>query len=176
MNTTHCQRIDRGLQMRHICVYKEEAIKRLILFLYAAALLALAPIANAMIGQTPDQIIRHAQRDKDIVKVRTGEYGGRPNLAVLYRDGTIMSHIIGASGYEIAFFLKAPKRLTSNDVAALQRQYHTTWLGKGNEGGFFEWESTSGLYMAAMRLEDTDFLVILSPSSIKEITLPFKPY
>jgi TPR repeat protein len=127
-------------------------------------------MATAMIGQTRDQIIRHAQRDKDIVKIRTGEYGGRPNLAVLYRDGTIMSHIIGASGYEIAFFLKAPKRLTTNDVAALQRQYHTTWRGTGTEGGLVTWESTSGLYMGAQRLEDSDCIAIFDLSRINEIT------
>jgi hypothetical protein len=144
-------------------------MKRLFLLLGIAVLLATATSAFAMIGQTPDQVIKHAQRDRDIIAVDAKQYGGKPTLEVVYRDGTRMTHVFGMNGREISFYLMAPKRLTDDDVKAMQRQYRTTWRGTGTFNGVFSWESGSNLYMGESRHESFDLLTILDQSRMEEI-------
>jgi hypothetical protein len=71
-----------------------------------------------------------------------------------------MNHLIGRNGREIAFDLYAPKRLTNDDVAAIQPQYKTPWYGTGTKDGVYSWQTISGLQMRAYRREAYDYLVI----------------
>ena len=86
--------------------------------------------------------------------------GGEPrpdHAAGAVRDDVIL-HLFGSNGREIAFYYYATKGLKPEDVDNIQRMYHTTWRGMGNDGGVFSWGSANGLYMAAKRLEGYDYL------------------
>ena len=130
------------------------------------ALIALSA-AQARIGQTQDQVIQDAGREK-AVSTQWVEILGRTMLRVQYHDDVIL-HLFGSDGREIAFYYYATKGLKPEDVAKFQRKYRTTWHGTGTEGGHFSWESDSGLYMAAERLEMCDYLVILDMTKAQEI-------
>ena len=135
--------------------------------LFIIATLVLASSAFGMIGQTPDQVIQDARREK-AVSVQTVEFLGRSMLQVQYHDD-VVCHLFGADGREIAFYYYATKGLKPEDVDKLQRRYRTTWRGTGIEDGHFGWQSDSGLYMGAERLEGYDYLAIFDMSRIQEI-------
>jgi hypothetical protein len=127
--------------------------------------------AEAKIGDTQDQVIRFAQKHEDIAQVRSHWYGGNPAIDVVYTDGTTLTHVFGASGREIEQYLYAPKRLTDAQVKEVQRIYHTNWRGMGTEGGVYSWQSASNLYMAAIRYETYDFLLIWDCNHMGEINI-----
>ena len=130
------------------------------------ALIALSA-AQARIGQTQDQVIQDAGREK-AVSVQSVENLGRTMLRVQYHDDVIL-HLFGSDGREIAFYYYATKGLKPEDVDKIQRTYHTTWRGMGIDGGVFNWGSANGLYMTAERLEGYDYLAILDMSRVDEI-------
>ena len=123
--------------------------------------------AQARIGQTPQEVIQDSRREK-AVSVQWIEIFDRPVLRVQYHDDVIL-HLFGSNGREIAFYYYATKGLKPEDVDKLQRRYRTTWRGTGIEDGRFGWESDSGLYMGAERLEGYDYLAIFDMSRIQEI-------
>ena len=123
--------------------------------------------AQARIGQTSDQVIQDAGREK-AGSVQWVENLGRPMLRVQYHDDVIL-HLFGSDGREIAFYYYATKALKPEDVDNIQRMYHTTWRGMGNDGGVFSWGSVNGLYMAAERLETCDYLAIFDMTRKQEI-------
>ena len=63
--------------------------------------------AQARIGQTSDQVIQDAGREKAI-SVRWVENLGRTMLRVQYHDDVIL-HLFGGDGREIAFYYYAPR-------------------------------------------------------------------
>ena len=132
-------------------------------------MLAVIPLstAQARIGQTPKEVIQDAGREK-AVSVQWAEILGRTMLRVQYHDDVIL-HLFGNDGREIAFYYYATKGLKPKDVDNIQRIYRTTWHGTGTEGGHFSWESDSGLYMAAERLETSDYLAIFDMTRKQEI-------
>ena len=130
------------------------------------ALIALSA-AQARIGQTKDQVIQDARREK-AVSVQSVENLGRTMLRVQYHDDVIL-HLFGSDGREIAFYYYATKGLKPEDVDKIQRTYDTTWRGMGIDGGVFNWGSANGLYMTAERLEGYDYLAILDMSRKDEI-------
>jgi hypothetical protein len=123
--------------------------------------------AQARIGQTPDQVIQDAGREKAI-SVQWVENLGRTMLRVQYHDDVIL-HLFGSESREIAFYYYATKGLKPEDVDKIQRRYHTTWRGMGTDNGVFSWGSANGLYMAAERLEGYDYLAIFDMSRVDEI-------
>jgi hypothetical protein len=123
--------------------------------------------AQAKIGQTADQVIQDAGREK-AVSVQWVQNLGRSMLRVQYHDDVIL-HLFGNDGREIAFYYYAAKGLKPEDVDNIQRMYHTTWRGMGIDGGVFNWGSANGLNMAAERLEGYDYLRIFDMSRVDEI-------
>lgn len=123
--------------------------------------------AQARIGQTPQEVIQDARREK-AVGVQWIEFLGKQLLQVQYHDD-VVCHLFGADGREIAFYYYATKRLKPEDVDKLQRRYSTTWRGTGTNGGVFTWESANGLSMVAERHEGYDCLAIFDASRIQEI-------
>ena len=70
--------------------------------------------AQAKIGQTQDQVIQDAGREK-AVSVQWVENLGRTMLRVQYHDDVIL-HLFGSDGREIAFYYYAAKGLKPEDV------------------------------------------------------------
>jgi len=130
------------------------------------ALVALSA-AQAKIGQTPQEVIQDAQREK-AVSVQWVDYLGKQLLQVTYHDD-IVCHLFGADGREIAFYYVATKGLKPEDVEKLKRRYLTTWRGTGTDGRLFSWESTNGLSMVAERCQGYDLLIIFDTSRTREI-------
>jgi hypothetical protein len=93
---------------------------RSIAVITAALSLALATSLPAKIGESSDQVLQDAQRDRNTVSIRWGETGGRPTLWVTYRDGSSVAHTFGAEGKEFAQGLFA-KRLIQTDIDRIQR-------------------------------------------------------
>jgi len=123
--------------------------------------------AQARIGQTPQEVIQDSRREK-AVSVQWIVIFDRPMLRVQYHDDVIL-HLFGSNDREIAFYYYAAEGLKPEDVDNLQRRYRTTWRGTGIEDGHFGWESDSGLYMGAERLEGYDYLAIFDMSRVAEI-------
>jgi hypothetical protein len=123
--------------------------------------------AQAKIGQTPQEVIQDARREK-AVGVQWIEFLGKQLLQVQYHDD-VGCHLFGADGREIAFYYYATKGLKPEDVEKLQGRYRTTWRGAGADGGVFTWESANGLWMAAARHEGYDYLAIFDASRIQEM-------
>jgi hypothetical protein len=123
--------------------------------------------AQAKIGQTSEQVIQDAKREK-AVSVQWVESLGRNMLRVQYHDDVIL-HLFGSDGREIAFYYYATKGLKPEDVDNIQRMYHTTWRGMGNDGGVFNWESVTNLHMTAERVEGHDYLAIFDMSRVDEL-------
>jgi hypothetical protein len=139
------------------------------IILTSLATLAMATSAMAMIGQTPDQIIQAAQRDKDTTAIRWDNFGGMPELRVDYKDGSYIRHTFGADWREMVFHVNSYKRFSAEDVFRIQRAYRTTWRGTGTQGGHFQWLSASGLQMFAERHESYDVLTIFDLNKSAEI-------
>jgi hypothetical protein len=135
----------------------------------AAALSAFAPMATAMIGQTPDQVIAGARRDKDTLRIEAQPYGGCSALQVYYRDQAHITHVFGRSGREIGWFLIAPKRLINEQVFAMQRMYKTRWEGAGVKDGVSSYQSQNNLYMGVQRGEMFDMVTILDQARMDEM-------
>jgi hypothetical protein len=146
---------------------QNKAMNKLITFIIASFVLATS--AMAMIGQTADQIIQAAQRDKDTTAIRWDNFGGMPELRVDYKDGSYIRHTFGADWREMVFHVSSYKRLSADDVFRIQRAYHTTWRGIGTQGGHFQWLSASGLQMFAERHEAYDVLTIFDLNKSAEI-------
>ena len=142
---------------------KQKILTSLALVIFSTII---TPSANAWIGETREQVLQDARRDKDTA----GIYNvNSATVVVLYRDGSDINHVFGSNGREIAFFLYSAKRLSAEDVFKIQRTYRTTWYGTGTEGGNFTWESRSGLWMGAQRLQKYDKLAIFDSSRLNEI-------
>ena len=124
--------------------------------------------AQARIGQTSDQVIQDAGREKAVSVQWVESLGRTTMLRVQYHDDVIL-HLFGSDGREIAFYYYATKGLKPEDVDNIQRVYHTTWRGMGNDGGVFSWESVNGLHMTAERLEGYDYLAIFDMSRVHEL-------
>jgi hypothetical protein len=146
-------------------------MKRLLLI---AATLALATSAFAWIGESPEQIVRDAQHDKDTVGMHYFDLSGRTALEVRYRNGATIKHVFGTNRLEIAFYFSAPKGLSNAEIARIQRTFHTTWHALGNADGISSWESASGLLMGVQHFQtdDSDYLMILDSSKLSEIPGP----
>lgn len=125
--------------------------------------------AFAMIGQTQDQVIQGARRDKDTVKIEAEPYGNKSALQVYYRDGAMINHVFGNKEREIAFFLTAYRRLTNEEVFAMQRMYHVRWYGTGVSNGVSSYESQNNLYMGVSRCPAFDFVSIFDANRTQEI-------
>jgi hypothetical protein len=130
---------------------------------------AIATSASAMIGQTPEEVIQGARRDKDTLAIHNQDLGGLPELKVDYKDGSFIRHTFGASGREIAFHVQSVKRFSPEDVFRIQRMYRTAWRGLGTEAGLYQWLSASGLQMFAERHEAFDILTIFDLNHSAEI-------
>jgi hypothetical protein len=124
--------------------------------------------AQARIGQTSKEVIQDAGREKAVSVQWIESLGRTTMLRVQYHDDVIL-HLFGSDGREIAFYYYATKGLKPEDVDKIQRMYHTTWRGMGNDGGVSSWGSVNGLYMAAERLEGYDYLAIFDMSRVNEI-------
>jgi hypothetical protein len=139
-------------------------MKRLLLIL---ATLALATSAMAMIGQTPDQVIADAQREK-AARVFTVQFRGRSLLQVTYQSSFI-HHLFGTNGREIALYYYAGSRFSATDINNLQRRYQTGWRGPETRNGVTIWKSDNGLQMMVSRQPNHDYLTIFDMSRIQEI-------
>jgi hypothetical protein len=148
-------------------VDKEAAMKARAIIIIAT--LAMATSAKAMIGQTPDQVIQGARRDKNTLHIEAAPYGDRSAIQVYYRDSAEINHVFGSNGREIGWFLTAPGRLTSEEVFAMQRMYKTRWEGAGILNGVSSYQSESNLYMGVSRNEKFDFVTILDQANMFEI-------
>jgi hypothetical protein len=112
------------------------------------ALVALST-AQAKIGQTPQEVIQDARREK-AVGVQWIEFLGKQLLQVQYHDD-VVCHLFGADGREIAFYYYATKGLKPEDVDKLQRRYRTTgaaWepmagFSPGNRQMVFGWQPSA---------------------------------
>lgn len=140
-------------------------MKRLLLIL---ATLALATSAMAMIGQTPDQVIAGARKDRDTVKIYNASFGNLSEMYVDYKDGSTIRHTFGRGGREIAFSWTAPF-ISNDDVVKIQRAYRTQWYAKGTEGGLYQWVSKKRLQMMAQRHEKYYDLTIFDMDRSGEI-------
>jgi hypothetical protein len=132
--------------------------------------------AMAKIGETSEQIRRETQRDKDTVAIRALDFEGRSALEVHYRDGSVIRHLFGTNGREIAFYLFTPKRLTNTDIGKTKRMFRTTWHSMELPQPVFKeivyqtgWWSDSGLVMAAAGDQTRDYLVIFVLNRADEI-------
>ena len=127
-----------------------------------------ASAAEAMIGQTPDQVTEGAQRDRDTVKIYRATYGGLPEVYVDYRDGATIRHTFGREGREVAFSWTAPF-ISNDDVVKVQRAYRTTWYPLGIKNGLYQWMSKNQLQMMAQRHERNYDLTIFDLNHLSEI-------
>jgi hypothetical protein len=134
-----------------------------------ALLCALTSPAWGMIGQTPDQVIRRAKRDKDTLRIEAVACADHSALQVYYRDGANIEHLFGQGGREIAWFLTAPKRLTNEEVFSIQRLYKTRWEGTGIYSGVSSYASQSNLYMGVSRTQSFDAVTIIDQARMDEV-------
>ena len=132
--------------------------------------------AMAKIGETSEQIRRETQRNKDTVAIRALDFEGRSALEVHYRDGSVIRHLFGTNGREIAFYLFTRKRLTNTDIGKIKRMFRTTWHSVELPPPVFKeiayqtcWWSDSGLVMAAAGDQTRDYLSIFVLSRADEI-------
>ena len=92
--------------------------------------------AQAKIGQTPQEVIQDARREK-AVSVQWVDYLGKQLLQVTYHDD-IVCHLFGADGREIAFYYVATKGLKPEDVEKLKAQVPHYMARHGNRRQAFQ--------------------------------------
>ena len=126
---------------------KYQKILTIVALIAFSAIMALS--AQGMIGQTPDQVIAGARKDRDTVKIYNASFSNLPEVYVDYKDGSTIRHTFGRKGREIAFSWTAPF-ISNDDVVKIQRAYRTQWYGIGTEGGVYQWVSKNRLQMMQM--------------------------
>lgn len=133
--------------------------------------LLLASSAIAKIGETKDQVMASAKRDKDSVSYKAYDWQHKPSLNVYYKDGSFIRHVFGSNGKEIAFYLFSATRLKGSDVTKIQNQFRTKWYtdNKPDNGLYFWLSENSKLAMTAKRFDKFDYLCIFDLVHQKEI-------